>query len=528
MSYAATIADELARTARRHPSIAAFHFHGRDRTYAEWDAEADRFARALLARGVRRGDRVALLLPPIPEYMFCYLGAARIGALTAGISTRYRRQEIREILANADPRLVLTVASAGDADFPSLIEEVRSVAPSLEEVLLLEGRGRGTLAALLEAGERANVDLAAARAAVGAGDPVAIVYTSGTTGTPKGAVYDSAALIELTRMFRTRLPAPPPPGEPSLWPGMSLTHVGAMVRVHIQIACAGTMVLHDHFDAAWCFEQIARLRPARLGGFPPVLVMLMRSPDFESRDLSFVQAVHFGGAPLAAHLVEEIERKLGVPVFTGYSCTETPIISATLPSDPPERRTSTVGRATPGVEVRIVDDERRPLPVGEPGRIAVRSPATMKGYWRNPEATARALDGEGWLYTEDLGFVDAGGYLHLLGREKDMYFRAAFNVYPGEVEEVLQAHPAVAQAAVVGVPDDVLGQKGWAFVVPTDAAEPPTLEELRAHVGRELASYKRPDGLTIVEALPVNSMYKVDKRSLRRQWEAQREPAGAP
>ena len=301
---------------------------------------------------------------------------------------------------------------------------------------------------------------------------------------------------------------------------MSLTHVGAMVRVHIQIACAGTMVLHDRFDAHWCLEQIARLRPARIGGFPPVLVMLMRSPEFASRDFSFVKAVHFGGAPLAPHLIDEIKAKLGVPVFTGYSCTETPIISATLPSDAPERRTSTVGRPTRGVEVRIVDDARRPLPAATPGRIAVLSPATMRGYWRNPEATSRALDDEGWLYTEDMGLLDEDGYLHLLGREKDLFFRSAFNVYPGEVEDVLQTHPQVAQAAVVGVPDDVLGQKGWAFVVPTDPSRPPTLEQLREYVGQELASYKRPDGLTVVEALPVNSMYKVDKQVLRRACEA--------
>jgi acyl-CoA synthetase (AMP-forming)/AMP-acid ligase II len=281
------------------------------------------------------------------------------------------------------------------------------------------------------------------------------------------------------------------------------------------------MVLHDRFDARWCLEQLQRLRPARLGGFPPVLVMLMRDPEFAQHDWSFVKAVTFGGAPLAQHLVEEIQQKLGVDVFTGYSCTETAIISATLATDPAERRQGTVGRPTPGVELRIVDDQRQPVIGGREGRIAVRSPATMRGYWRQPEETERALDGAGWLYTEDMGFLDEHGYLHLIGREKDMYFRAAFNVYPGEVEAALQRHPKVAQAAVLGVPDDVLGHKGWAFVVPTDPDDAPTLVELRAHVGVELASYKRPDGLTIVAELPTNAMYKVDKQALRRRWEAE-------
>jgi acyl-CoA synthetase (AMP-forming)/AMP-acid ligase II len=522
MDFAPTIAAELRRTAQRHPTVAAFHFHGRDYTYADWDAYADRFASALLAAGLGKGDRLVLLLPPIPEYLFCYLGAARIGVITAGISTRYRRQEIGEILANADPRLVLTVATAEDAQFVPLIEAARPQAPSLQRIVCFDGEGRGTLAELLAAGDAAAVDLARAEAAVQPSDPIAIVYTSGTTGTPKGAVYDSTAMIALTRLFATRLPAPPQPGEPNLWPGMSLTHVGAMVRVHLQLAFAGTMVLHDAFDAHWCLEQLQRLRPARLGGFPPVLVMLTRDQEFARRDWSFVKSVTFGGAPLAPHLVDEITRKLGVDVFTGYSCTETAIISATLASDPPERRQGTVGRPTSGVEVRIVDEQHQPLAAGMPGSIAVRSPATMRGYWRRPEETARALDDAGWLYTEDMGFLDEHGYLHLIGREKDMYFRAAFNVYPGEVEEVLQRHPKVVQAAVLGVPDDVLGQKGWAFVVSTDASDPPTLAELRAHVGAELASYKRPDGLTIIDALPTNAMYKVDKRALRARWEADR------
>jgi len=514
MDFAPTIAAELRRTAARHSHVPAFHFHGRDYSYAEWDAYADRFARALLAAGLRAGDRVVLLLPAIPEYLFCYLGAARIGVITAGISTRYRRHEIGEILANADPRLVLTVDEAEGAQFVPLIEAARALAPSLERVVRFNGEG-DTLGELLAAGERAGPDLAAAEAAVGPDDPIAIVYTSGTTGTPKGAVYDSAAIIALTRLFSTRLPQSPAPGEPNLWPGMSLAHVGFMARVHIQLAFAATMVLHDRFDAAWCIEQLQRLRPARLGGFPPVLVMLMRAPQFAGADWSFVTSVTFGGAPLAPHLVDEITAKLGVEVFTGYSCTETAIISATLPSDPPERRAGTVGRPTAGVEVRIVGDDRQPVPDGQPGRIAVRSPATMRGYWRRPAETAQALDAAGWLYSEDMGFLDAHGYLHLIGREKDMYFRAAFNVYPGEVEDVLQRHPQVAQAAVVGLPDDVLGQQGWAFVVPTDATDPPTLEALRDWVGRDLASYKRPDGLTLVDALPTNAMYKVDKRALR-------------
>src|SRR6185295_18848268 len=164
--------------------------------------------------------------------------------------------------------------------------------------------------------------------------------------------------------------------------------------------------------------------------------------------------------------------------------------------------------------LRIVDSDNEPLPAEAIGQVVVRSPATMRGYWRDPDATAKTIDAEGWVHTGDLGFLGAAGYLHLRGRESEMFIRGGYNVYPAEIEDLLAKHPKVARAAVIGVPDAVFGEVGWAFVVPRDAQEP-TLAELRVFVGAELASFKRPDGLTIVPDLPVTPMFKVDKRALR-------------
>ena len=517
LRFGDTLGEALAIAAERFADVPAFHFRGTDVTYAEWHAASRRFARALLARGVRRGDRVAFLLPTEPTYMIGYLGCALVGAITVGISTRYRRHELRHIVADAEPRLVVSVEREAGVDFPTLLAEVASETGMSPAIVRFGAAGGGSLDEMLAAGDSAAVDLDGTIAAVRPDDPLAIVYTSGTTGPPKGAVYDSRAMVALTKLFSSRWQEPPVPGAPSFWPGVSLTHVGATGRVHLQMASGGTLVMNDRFDAEWLLAEVLRRRPPAIGGFPPVLMKMIRLPAAANADWSFVKSVGFGGAPLAPRLVDEIRERLGAEVFTGYSCTETLIISATLPTDPPERRVGTVGRPTPGVEIAIFGEGDRSLPAGEAGRIAVRSPATMRGYWRNPEATARALGPDGWLRTEDLGFLDDAGYLHLLGREKEMYFRAAFNVYPGEIEEVLARHPKVAQAAVVGVPDDELGQRGWAFVVPRDAADPPELGELRAFVGGELASYKRPDALTIVDELPLNAMLKVDKLELRRR-----------
>jgi acyl-CoA synthetase (AMP-forming)/AMP-acid ligase II len=202
-------------------------------------------------------------------------------------------------------------------------------------------------------------------------------------------------------------------------------------------------------------------------------------------------------------------------VSVRYSSTEVAIATASLPDDPPEILATTVGRPTPGVDLRIVDNASRPLPPDTPGEVVVRSPAVMRGYWRDPGATAAVVDAEGWVHTGDVGVLDAAGYLRLRGRRSEMFIRGGYNVYPAEIEDLLARHPKVARAAVVGVPDPVFGEVGWAFVVARDTAAPPTLAELRAFVGTELASFKRPDGVTVLPELPLTPMFKVDKRALR-------------
>jgi acyl-CoA synthetase (AMP-forming)/AMP-acid ligase II len=260
---------------------------------------------------------------------------------------------------------------------------------------------------------------------------------------------------------------------------------------------------------------IERERLTHIGAIPTQAIMLLDHPDRRRRDLRSLENVLLGGAPSSPELIRRVQDELHARVSVRYSSTEVGIATASLADDPPERLATTVGKPTTGVELRITGPHGGPLPSGEVGGVEVRSPATMCGYWNDSDATAAIVAPGGWIRTGDLGFVDDGGYLHLRGRRSEMFIRGGYNVYPGEVEDLLATHPKVARVAVVGMPDATLGEAGWAFVVPRDPRDSPTLAELRAFVGAELASFKRPDGLTLLPEMPVTAMFKVDKQALR-------------
>jgi len=509
---AETLPDLLRAAARAAPDAEAFRYRDERLTYADWDALADRAAAALAARGVGRGDVVALLLPSTPLYHVAYLGAARLGAVTTGVNVRYRRTEIGHVLARSGARLLLAVDRWHDADFRALLASLPGelAAPPAVVWLAADAIRRGTADALAALGG----DGGPPAAAVAPDDPVAIVFTSGTTGRPKGAWYAHRSLLALAAIEARRHPGGLAAQATHLAAGLSFAHVGTMTRVGVQIASLGASLVHDAFDPAAVLEAIERERLAHLGGIPTQLVMLLDHPDRPRRDLRSLRTVLIGGAPAPPALVRRIRDTLGVTVSVRYSSTEVGIATASLPDDPPELLAATVGKATEGVELRVVDAANRPLPPGEPGEVVVRSPATMRGYWRDPEATAATIDREGFVHTGDVGVLDQAGYLRLVGRRSEMFIRGGYNVHPAEVEACLARHPKVARAAVLGVPDAVFGEIGWAFVVPRDPRDPPALAELRAFVGAELASFKRPDGLTVLDALPLTPMYKVDKRAL--------------
>jgi acyl-CoA synthetase (AMP-forming)/AMP-acid ligase II len=493
------------------PDAEAFRYRDERLTYGDWQRLADRLAGGLAARGVGRGDVVALLLPSTPLYLVAYLAAARLGAVTTGINVRYRRVEVGHVLRQSGARCLVAATSWYDTDFRAMVEALRAELPELRDAVWLEpDEIRQSTTAVVERLGGTPPDTRPAP-----DDPVAIVFTSGTTGTPKGAWYTHRNLLALAAIEGRRHADGVPRRGRHLAAGLSFAHVGTMARIAIQIGSEGGTIIHDAFDTAAMLDVIERDRLQNLGCFPTQAIMLLDHPDRTRRDLSSLRSVLLGGAPSSPALIRRVQETLGVIVAVRYSSTEVGIATGSLPDDPIDVLSTTVGKPTPGVELRIVDPEQRPLAAGDVGEVVVRSPATMRGYWRNPEATAKTIDAEGWVHTGDLGWLDAAGYLHLRGRQSEMFIRGGYNVYPSEVEDVLARHPKITRAAVVGLPDERLGEVGWAFVEARDPQDPPTLAELRAFVGQELATFKRPDGLTVLPALPLTPMFKVDKRALR-------------
>jgi fatty-acyl-CoA synthase len=516
-----TLGEALRRAARESPDAEAYVYGSRRVSYGKWNAASDGAAANLLERGATKGDRVAVLLPPRPEYGIAYLAAAKAGLVTVGVNPRLADPEIEHVLADSGARFVIAIDRFAGREYAFAVESLRDRLPALEAVYVVsdEAGSDATFERLLDPPSVAALrGLEDVERTLGSDDPVAIVYTSGTTGKPKGALF---ALRSLEAVARTRGDMRMERGERVLTGGTPFAHIGYMTKILGHIEDRQTTVILDAFKARTVLETVERERITHLGGVPTQWALLLLDPEFDRFDLSSLRGGAIGGAPFTPDLVRDIRRRFRIDLVTRYSATEIAVGTGSRPGDSEELIAETVGRAASEVEVAIVDEERKPLPLGAVGEVAIRSPAVMVGYWRRPEETAAVLDPRGWFYTGDLGALDEQGYLRLRGRKKEMYIRGGYNVYPVEVESLLARHPAVAQVAVLGVPDPVLGEKGLAVIVPRETASP-TVEEIRAFCRASLADYKVPDYVELAEELPMNAMYKIDKQALRSTWTHER------
>ena len=448
-------------------------------------------AAGLARRGVGDGDVVALVLPPGPEYLFAYLATAKIGAVTAGVNHRLTSRERVRVLERAAPRLVVTAGATESAPGEQLAVGRADDLASLLEPLRTSG---GPPPA-----HEPDPD-----------EPVAIVFTSGTTGIPKGAEYRHRQIDFITATDVGDRWG----GGARTFTGTSFAHLGFMTKLEGNLRRGGTTFISERWSAADALRLTAEHRMTSIAGVPAQIALMLRRPDFDEYDLSSVRFVTVGGGPVTPGLADEARARFGAALATRYSCTEAGIGLGTGFDDPPEDAVVSVGRPHPAVDLAILGDDDAPVESGEVGAVCLRSPAVMARYWRDPEATEEAFTASGHVRTGDLGHLDDEGRLRLVGRSKEMYVRGGYNVFPVEVEAALSTHPGVGAVAVGARPDPVMGEIGVAVVVSRDPAAPPTLSELRDHVGGDLAGYKLPEDLRVVDELPMTAADKLDRRAL--------------
>ena len=465
---AATVAEAATRFGDRPAFVDP---RGNVLTYAALDADATAVAAGLLQQGLGEGSVVALTLASGFGYVAAYVGAARIGAVTAGVNPSLTDSERAAIIDRLQPDTVI------DAEPPC---------------------GTGAVSTLADDPDR----------------PVAIVFTSGTTGPPKGALFRERQLSAVCDLDLG-------PGWHERWGGggpmlasTQFAHVGFMTKLPWYVRTGVTMHLLDRWRPGDVLRTIAEHRIATLGVVAPQLALMLRCPEIDELDLSCVTAIIAGGAASPPGLVRAARERFGAGYSIRYSSTESGGTGLATAFDvPDDEALFTVGRPRPGVDIAIVDDSGDPVADGETGELHLRTPSMFDGYWNDPEATATTLV-DGWIHTGDLASRDASGLVTLRGRKKEMYIRGGYNVAPAEVEAVLSEHPAVAHVAVVPRPDEVMGEIGVAAIVPTTTTAPPTLAELREFAAPHLARWKLPEAIVILDDLPLTAMQKVDRAAL--------------
>jgi acyl-CoA synthetase (AMP-forming)/AMP-acid ligase II len=510
------ISDFVRLHASERPDAEALVLGAYRLTYRELHARVEDMARSLLAHGVGRGDRVATLATPHPDYFVVFLATASIGAIWLGLNPRYSRHELQQVLADAEPRVLIARTRIEARDYAADLVALRTDVPSIATVVVFDEDpplpDALELRQFLKVGASiTEARLDAARAGVGGRDPCLLVYTSGSTGTPKGALLHHDGLVAASVTQNAVWPV----DDTRFLNYFPINHVGCVCDVSCPtLAAGGCIVFLEQFDAARSMELMASERITVWASVPSVFQMQLALPRFEQYDLSHVQLVVWEGAAMPEACVRRL-RELVPRLATNFSMTEsTTAITVVAPTSDLDVLANTVGLPFPGVEVRIVDGSGLPVPPGSTGELQARSRYNMLGYWRRPEESATALDDAGWLHTGDLAEERPDGRYRIVGRLKDMYKSGGYNVYPREVESVIEAHPAVAMAAVVSRPDPDWQEVGVAYVL---ATAPVTAEAILEHCRGRLANYKLPKRVHVVDELPLLPIGKVDKVALRKR-----------
>jgi acyl-CoA synthetase (AMP-forming)/AMP-acid ligase II len=471
------------------PDLPALVQDGHTTTFGAWWADSSMVASGLAGVGVGRGAMVALMLPSGQDFASSYLAALRLGAIVSGVNPRLGPVEIEHIIARCEPAAIIT-------------DEPDRVPGWVRCPVLTPGAARSLAGAGPAVSSWTTVPDDA---------PAVVAWTTGSTGLPKGAWFDHSTLA----FIAANIGPLSAPYDRKLMP-VPFAHTAYLTRVYDQVGFRSALVLTPPAWSAESMLDVLATEKITVGqGVPTQWEKLIALDRLDEADLSWLRIVSTGASRVPATLVRAMHERLRCPVVIRYASTEVPLAFGTAIEDPIETVASTVGRPLGGAEVEIRLADGEPLPQGETGRVFLRTSARMRGYWKEPELTAATMAPDGWIASSDLGWLDAGRNLTIVGRADDAYIRGGYNVYPSEVEAALATHPRVARVAVVGTPAPVIGEIGVAFVVTDGADAAVTAAELRAWCRDRIADYKVPDNVVFVADLPVNATFKVDVGQLR-------------
>jgi acyl-CoA synthetase (AMP-forming)/AMP-acid ligase II len=507
------VADTVARAGDR-PAIRDGDV---ELSYRELDERAHAFGAALVASGIEPGDRVAIWAFNSVEWVVAALGLWSAGAVLVPVNTRFKATEAADILCRSRAKVLVTVTDFLGTDYVAMLTDAGVDLPDLTTTVVARGPTAAGTVAWADFVGRATADAAAEvdrrAAAIRDDDESDILFTSGTTGTPKGVVQTHGRTLRVATdwVAMTGLGE----GDRYLMVNPYFHMFGLKAGILAATSAAATMLPEPAFDADRALARVGDERVTVLPGAPTLYLSLLDHPDRERYDLSSLRVAVTGAADIPVELIRRIDDELPFEiVVTGYGLTEGGTATATSPDDDVETIATTVGRPRPGFELRIVDGKGDDVPAGDSGEVLLRGASIMSHYLDDPDATAAALSDDGWLSTGDLGTIDPNGCLRIVGRSKDMFIVGGFNAYPAEIENLLLRHPDIRQAAVIGVPDERLGEVGMAFVVLRPDASV-TGDDIVAWSRDEMANYKAPRAVELVTELPLNATGKVMKDELR-------------
>jgi len=509
----ATIGSLLDGQATRHRHRVYMIWQDKPTTYGQFNDLVDRYARGLYDVGIRRGDRVALWLHNSLEFAVAYFGNARIGAISVPLNVMFKPDEAHFILSDSKAKAIVA-----HAHYEPAITGLWQRLPELNRAVIVgatDGTAYTRYEEMIETGARNLAQRGAAalrfKYLVDSGKPAVILYTSGTTGFPKGAMLSHDNILFDARGVTKVLPIGP---ADMILCALPLYHAYAqLIFLPFAVMAATKVVVLERFAPGPVLEAIAEYQCTIFLAVPPMIAMLLQVPKEQRPPVSSLRFCFSGGAPLPVELLEQFEREFGVPVAEGDGPTECGPVTCVNPLDGRPRKPGSVGLALPGVQIKIFDEHDRELARNEIGEIVARGKNVMLGYYNRPDETAEAVRG-GWFHTGDIGKIDDDDYIYILDRKKDMIIVGGINVYPREIEELLYQHPKVAEAAVIGIPDPLRGEEPNALIV-LKPGQQATAAEILNYLRPHLANFKLPRAVEFCESLPKSPTGKILKRELR-------------